>query len=189
METTKFRLKSLKCNVEECMLIEMIVATGLEQVGKSLNLVIKEQINNNAVDMVTFLEAVKEKVTDQQLEELVKGIYGMGEYRLVEVLSSYQVDPVRWISMTTDQRKSLVEKVMCINFKDFERTPYDSNTLNLSISLKEYVLINVLPLSTLEGLWERTKFLISNRSVIQLINGDFCGLRKFSMLRKENHIS
>ena len=92
---------------------------------------IKEQINNNAVDMVTFLEAVKEKVFDQQLEELVKGIYGMGEYRLVEELSSYQVDPVRWVSMTTDQRKALVEKVICINIKDFERTPYDNNTLNL----------------------------------------------------------
>ena len=61
--------------------------------------------------------------------------------------------------MTTDQRKALVEKVMCINIKNFERTPYDNN---------------VLPLSALEGLWERTKFLTSNRSVIQLINGDFC---------------
>ena len=78
----------------------------------SLNLVIKEQINNNAVDLVTFLEAVKEKVFDQQLEELVKGIYGI--YRLVEELSSHQVDPVRWVLMTTDQRKALVEKVMCI---------------------------------------------------------------------------
>ena len=164
------------------MLTEVRVAAGLGNPPnkwvnnrmESLNLVIKEQINNNAVDMVTFLEAVKEKVFDQQLEELVKGIYGMGGYRLVEELSSYQVDPVRWVSMTTDQRKALVEKVMCINIKDFERTPYDNNTLNLSVSLKEYALINVLPLSTLEGLWERTKFLISNRSVIQLINGDFC---------------
>ena len=42
---------------------------------ESLNLVVKEQLNNNAVDMVTFLEAVKEKVFDQQPEELVKGIY------------------------------------------------------------------------------------------------------------------
>ena len=98
----------------------------------------------------------------------------MGEYRLVEELSSYQIDPVRWVSMTTDQRKAVVEKVMCINIKDFERTPYDNTTLNLSISLKECAAINVLPLGTLEGLWERTKFLISNRSVIQLINGDFC---------------
>ena len=119
---------------------------------ESLNLVIKEQINNNAVDMVTFLEAVIEKVFAQQLEELVKGIYGIGEYGLIEELSSYQVDPVRWVSMTKDQRKALVEKVMCINIKDFERMPYGNNTLNLSISLKERALINVLPLSTLEEL-------------------------------------
>ena len=141
---------------------------------ESLNLVIKEKINNNAVDMVTFLEAVIEKVFAQQLEELVKGIYVIGEYGLVEELSSYQIDPVRWVSMTKDQRKALVQKVMCINIKDFERTPYGNNTLHLSISLKERALINVLPLSTLEELWERTKFLISNRSITQLINGDFC---------------
>ena len=127
------------------MLTEVRVAAGLGNSPnkwvnnrmESLHLVIKEQINNNAVDMVTFLEAVKEKVFDQQLEELVKGIYGIGEYRLVEELSSYQVDPVRWVSMTTDQRKALVEKVICINIKDFDRAPYDNNTLNLSISLKE----------------------------------------------------
>ena len=126
---------------------------------ESLNFVIKEQINNNAVDMVTFLEAVKEKLFDQELEELVKGIYEMGEYHSFEELSNYYVDSVRRVSMTTDQRKALSEKVMCINIKDFERTPYGNNTLNLSISLKECPLINVLPLSTLEGLWERTKFL------------------------------
>ena len=132
------------------MLTEVIVAAGLGNSPnkwvnngmESLNLVIKEQINNNAVDMVTFLEAVKKKVFDQQLEKLVKGIFGMGEYQL----SSYQVGPVRWVSMTTDHRKALVEKVMCINIKDFERTPYDNNTLNLSILLKECALINVLPL-------------------------------------------
>ena len=61
--------------------------------------------------MVTFLDAVKEKVIDQQLEELVKGIYGMGEYRLVGELSSYQVHLVRWVSMTKDQkRKHLLRK-------------------------------------------------------------------------------
>ena len=51
---------------------------------ESLNLVIKEQINNNAVDTVTILETVKEKVFDQQLEELIKGIYGMGEYYVID---------------------------------------------------------------------------------------------------------
>ena len=102
MEATKFRLRSLKSAIENCTLAEVRVAAGLgnppnkwvNNTMESLNLVIKEQINNNAVDMVTFLEAVKEKVFDQQLEELVKGIYGMGEYCLVEEFSSYQVDPV-----------------------------------------------------------------------------------------------
>ena len=36
--------------------------------------------------MVTFLEAVKQKILDQQLEELFKGIYGIEEYCLVEEL-------------------------------------------------------------------------------------------------------
>ena len=84
---------------------------------ESLSLAIKEQIKNNALDMVTFLEAVKEKVFGQQLEELINGIYGMGKYRWVEELSNYQVDPVRWVSITTDQRKALVEKVRCINIR------------------------------------------------------------------------
>ena len=99
--------------------------------------------------MIIFLEAVKEKVLDEQLEELVKGIYGMGEYCLVEELSSYHIE---WVSMATDQRKVLVEKVMCINIKDFERTPYDNNTTSLPISLKEGALISFPQLSTFEGL-------------------------------------
>ena len=119
-----------------CMLTEMRVAVELGNPPnkwvnnrmESLNLVIKKKLNNNTVDMVTFLEAVKEKIFDQQLEELVKGIYGMGEYHLVEELSSYQVDPVRWVSMRTDQWKAVVERVMCINIKDFDQTPLDNNT-------------------------------------------------------------
>ena len=98
----------------------------------------------------------------------------MGEYRSVVELSSYQVDRVRWVLMTTNHRKEFVEKMMCIHIKDFKRTPYDNSTLNLSISLKESALINVLSLGTLEELWERIKFLISSISVIQLFNGNFC---------------
>ena len=46
---------------------------------ESLNLAIKEQIYNNAA---------KKKVFGQQLEEVVKGIYRMGKYYLVEELAS-----------------------------------------------------------------------------------------------------
>ena len=80
------------------MLTEVRVGAGLgnppnKWVNKkmeSLNLLIKEQINNSAVDMVSFLEAVKERVYDQQVEELVKKNLWKGR-----ILLDYQVDPVR----------------------------------------------------------------------------------------------
>ena len=166
METTKFRLRSLKPTIEKCKLTEVRVAAEfgnppnkwVNNTMESLNLVIKELINNNAVDMVTFLEAEKEKVFDQQLEQLVKEIYGMGEYHLVKELSSYQVDPVRRVSMTTDQRKALDEKVMLINTKDFERTPYDNNILNLPISMKEWALKMFFHLVLLKDSGRRPNF-------------------------------
>ena len=69
------------------ILIEVRVAVGLgnplnkweNNRMESLNLAIKEQIYNNAA---------KEKVFGQQLEEVVKGIYRMGKYYLVEELAS-----------------------------------------------------------------------------------------------------
>ena len=69
------------------ILIEVRVAAGLgnplnkgeNNRMESLNLAIKEQIYNNAA---------KKKVFGQQLEEVVKGIYRMGKYYLVEELAS-----------------------------------------------------------------------------------------------------
>ena len=48
-----------------------------------MNNVIKEARNYNAVDIVSLLEVIKEKLFQQQKDELIRGIHGMGEYRLV----------------------------------------------------------------------------------------------------------
>ena len=61
---------------------------------ESINNMIKEAINYNAVDMVSFLEIIKKKVFQQQKDELIRGIHGMREYRLVLELSKYSVDPI-----------------------------------------------------------------------------------------------
>ena len=80
--------------------------------------------------MGTFLEAVKQKAFDQQLNSQSKE--SVEWENIAWRISLDQVDPVRWVSMTTDQRKVLAEKVMCINIKDFERTPYDKRLFQLN---------------------------------------------------------
>ena len=106
--------------MERFMLKHVRMAAGLRSppnkwvnnVTDSLHNVMKEQINNNSVDLVHFLEKIKNKLFDQQMEELIRGIHGMGEYRLVESVSKYAISPVTWTAMTPDQRKSHVVKVL-----------------------------------------------------------------------------
>ena len=68
----------------------------VNNLSESMNNIIKEAVSYSAVDIVSSLEIIKEKVFEQQKDELVCGIHGMGEYRLVPELSKYSVDPPKW---------------------------------------------------------------------------------------------
>ena len=68
----------------------------VNNLSESMNNIIKEAVSYSAVDIVSSLEIIKEKVFQQQKDELVCGIHGMGEYRLVPELSKYSVDPPKW---------------------------------------------------------------------------------------------
>ena len=68
----------------------------VNNLAESMNNIIKEAVSYSAVDIVSSLEIIKEKVFQQQKDELVCGIHGMGEYRLVPELSKYSVDPLKW---------------------------------------------------------------------------------------------
>ena len=67
----------------------------VNNLSESMNNIIKEAVSYSAVDIVSSLEIIKEKVFQQQKDELVCGIHGMGEYRLVPELSKYSVDPLK----------------------------------------------------------------------------------------------
>ena len=84
----------------------------VKNLSESINHIIKDAINYNAVDIVSFLEIIKEKVFQQQKNELFRGVHGMKEYRLVPELSKYLVDPLKWSSMTPDQRKFHAIKIL-----------------------------------------------------------------------------
>ena len=68
----------------------------VNNLSESMNNIIKEAVSYSAVDIVSSLEIIKENVFQQQKDELVCGIHGMGEYRLVPELSKYSVDPLKW---------------------------------------------------------------------------------------------
>ena len=47
----------------------------------------KKELRNESLDIGTFLERVKDRVFDQQVEEMITAIYGMGEYQLSNEIS------------------------------------------------------------------------------------------------------
>ena len=181
LEGTRGRLRSVPDTMKMCMLKPTRTAAGLgtppnkwvNNVTESFNNVIKEEINNNCVDVVYFLEKIQSNVFDQQVEELIRGIHGMGEYRLVESMSQYAVDPVRWTAMTPDQRRAHVNKVF-----QFKRTVDHLNSVptgyKLSQPWESCRLINVLPLGSIKQLWATAEFYLSNSCITTLMGGNFC---------------
>ena len=49
---------------------------------ESLHNVIKEEQQHQSLDLVSFIENIKEKVFDRQERELIKAVRGTGQYRL-----------------------------------------------------------------------------------------------------------
>ena len=141
----KFRLRSLKETLKKCMIKCIRVKAGLghppnkwvKNLSESMNNVIKEAINYNAVDIVSFLEVIKENVFQQQKDELIRGIHGMGEYRLVPELSKYSVDPLKWSSMTPDQRKYHASRVLKITNNDVMGNKKAAPSTCLSVPLED----------------------------------------------------
>ena len=53
--------------------------------NEALNLVIQEANDRSATDMVKFIENVRARVFDDQLQEMKEAVYCMGQYRYVLV--------------------------------------------------------------------------------------------------------
>ena len=182
MESGKGRLRSLVKTMEVCMLKSVRTSAGLglppnkwvNNVTESLPHVMKEQLHHNSVDLVSFLEKMKTKLFDQQMEELIRGIHGMGEYRLIDSMARHAVNPVQWTAMTADQRKSHVTKVLGLKNDHLQHSSGSMTRSTLSIPVNQTRLVNKLPLGTLKELWGTAEFLKEQSKVLQLIGGNFC---------------
>jgi len=100
-----FRHTTLKCLRGDVDPPEIFTTNASE----SLNAALKKKVNYKETEWPQFNEAVKELISAQR-DEVIRAISGRGKYRLVEEYSSFQVTPQNWIKMTTDQRKTIVQK-------------------------------------------------------------------------------
>ena len=121
----------------------------VKSLSESMHRIIRETINYDAVNNASFLETIKEKVFQQQKDELIREIHGMEEYRLVPELSKYSIGPLKCSSMTLDQRKFHDIKVLKMGHNDVRG---NKNTLPcLSVPLEIVISENILlPYGTLK---------------------------------------
>ena len=146
----------------------------VNNLSKSMNNIIKELINYNAVDIVSFLEIIKESFSATgRRANLLNSRYGRVSTGTRIIYDS--VDPLKWSSMTPDQRKFHAIKVLKITNNDVVRTKYAAHPTCLSVTLENCNTRNIpLPQETLKELWATSEFLLANDAISVLIGGNYC---------------
>ena len=92
LETSRGLVRPLLDTMKKCMLQPVPTAAGLgnppnkwvNNTTESFHPDIKEELKNASLDVCTFLDRVRDTVFRQQTDELIRGVYSMGEYRLIE---------------------------------------------------------------------------------------------------------
>ena len=179
LETEQGRTRPLIESMKKCMLKPVRINAGLgnppnqweNNMTECLHNVIKEELNHESVDVTTFLEKVKECVFDQQRDEYIRGIHGLGEYRLIDQKKHLQVSPVQWSEMTETQRKALAAKVL---HSDVEVEKSKLGSQDLSVSFSALKCCSNIPLYTLKNIWATAEFIVGNYIIQEMAGGNFC---------------
>ena len=181
LDTNKGRIRSVPEAIKKSMLKPVRIAANLgcppskytNNTTESINLVIKEEQNHESRDLCSFLENIKEKVFDQQHNEMVKAVYKTGEFRLSDEVRHLSVDAGKWQDMNVDQRKALLKKIFSVEMKQVNRDNFASGR-PLSVPFDHHSFDLGLPLSIAKQMWNRAEFIIASCSIAQLLNGNYC---------------
>ncbi|CAH3139809.1 unnamed protein product, partial [Pocillopora meandrina] len=157
LHSSEGRLRPLSESMKKCMLRPVRVAAGLgnppnkwqNQRTEAYNNVIKEEISRQKTDQVTIHDLIEKRVVQPHLDELVKAIYQMGEYRLSADYNHLEVDPLH-------------------------RRRDEAITRKLSIGLVECQLSLQFPSYELKDIWRRAEIILSHYKIIELANTNFC---------------
>ena len=135
---------------------------------------IKEEQQHQSLDLVSFIENIKEKVFDRQERELIKAVRCTGQYRLAASFKRYTISETRWMEMNEEQRKAEITKVFSTSpgIDHLTETP-NVEGKKMKINIDEIKSCINLPIHTLKRLWMKAEYILDSGSVVPLPTGNF----------------
>ena len=142
-------------------------------VSECLHNVLKEEVGNETLDVASFLERAKSRVFDAQEQEMVRGMRGIGELRLIDSKKHQSIEPTKWSGMTPQQRKMAIDKILHLGDKaDMEQEAPISSIL--SVTYEEMCNKVSRPAYILKKIYCKADFIRSHYQIQQLFSGNFC---------------
>ena len=181
MEEEKSGGPSLKTGLQTSMSAASRTAAGLgfpagkydNQRTESLHNVVKDCIDRQYVNQVQLIEAVNKRLFDAQKNELIKAVYGKGEYELDGEFKRREVPEDTWNSMTPAQRNQKVRAVYGYAMDKSPQKP-DVQTVPLSVSPEACGdNLSGFTQNVIEKLWRNAEYIIAAGNVRELPNGSY----------------
>ena len=141
---------------------------------EALHNVLKEELGNQSLDVVRFIENVHEKIFQRQENELVKAVRGLGEYRLAENFKELYIPENDWQEMTEDQRRARVKKIFNFPVENVGYKVEIQHDKQLLIRLEEITNVINLPFYVLKKIWRSAEYILNHGSMTLLPKGNFC---------------
>ena len=101
---------------------------------------------------------------------MVRGIHGLGEYRLDDKKKHLAVSPIQWSEMSPEQRKALTSKVL---HAVTPVTEYVDSSYKFSVAFGDVPDLQ-LPLYTLKHIWGSAELILCNYQIQELVGGNLC---------------
>ena len=141
---------------------------------EALHNVVKECIDHQYTNQVQLIEALHDRLFESQNNELVKAVYGKGEYRLSDDFKKRAVSEQVWNDMTPTQRK---QKVKLVYGQDIPVPSPEKPVLKLvelSVSPQHCEdNLRELPEKAVQKMWRDAEYILTVGSIVCLPNGTF----------------
>ena len=146
---------------------------------KTANSMLKSQTNYTRTEMFKFLDKLKQLIYEQD-HDIERAIIGWGKYELRPQYMSLHVPEVKWFVMSIPQREQHLRKLSNVSVSNVSPGDLSGGTLSdsaclgrvlspvstLSVSVHDVADAVRIPLSCLEGIWNKAAELLKAEEAI-----------------------